>query len=231
METINLIISITVGIFGIMGAIYAFNKWVSKKLFKPAISSLFIKEGNIHLVYADGNTKQVTFNNSDSRAVLGRSFIIFFRSEEVNKLRPYLRHKLMSLNTSKLKEIIISDQKPYSDGLDGSFEILYPGAPSLSSDQSKVVFTIEKYATASQLVQVDLINGKWKELFSVEHFDIINTGLYKNKLLVGSSQIRSNKGRDICYKVCDHDGKSLLEFLDYQGYMEFRSEAVMIREA
>lgn len=224
-EAIEPSISVIVGILTIIGFIYAFNKWLSGSRWSQKPSGIFNNNGNIYLVYPNGTTKQVTFVNSDVTPVLGRSKVIFFREEKITRGNQYSRYKLMSLNVQNLREQVVTDQKPFADGLNGSFEILNPGYPSLSTDQTKVVFTIEKYVTASQLVQVDLKTGKWTELFSVENFETIRTGKYKNKLLVGKSEI-GNEGRDIYYKVCDHYGKILLEFDGYEEYMKFRSTAL-----
>lgn len=226
MEGVELILSIVTGVIAIIGAVYAFNKWIMDWLGNRRPSGLFIKEGNINLVYSSGVTKQVTFVNSDSSAVLSHTKVVFFREERINLERPYSRYKLMSLDTKTLKETIVSDQKPFADGLDGSFEILSPRHLSVSQDQSKAVFVVEKYATGSEMVNVDLKTGKWTELFSVERFEIISSGKFKNQLLVGISEV-GNKGRDIHYKVCNHDGVKLLEFKDREEYMAFRSTAMI----
>ncbi len=88
--------------------------------------------------------------------------------------------------------------------------------------QTKNHLLTVKYATGSELVQVDIRTGKWKELFSVEHFEILYKSKYRNNLLVAVSEIRDS-GRDIYYKICDINGKTLLEFEDYNNYMIFRS--------
>lgn len=125
MEAVEVIISIVAGVVTIIGAIYGFNKWVLNRLLNQRPTGLFLKDGNINLVYSSG----------------------------------------------------------------GSFEILSPRHLSMSKDQAKAVFVIEKYATGSEMVNVDLKTGKWTELFSVEHFEIINSGKFKNNLLVGVSEV------------------------------------------
>ena len=107
-----------------------------------------------------------------------------------------------------------------------SFEILQPQSLTVSKDQSKILFLVEKYDTASELVQIDINSGKFEELFSAEKFDIITSGKYKGKFLVGISEIR-DRGRDIYYHVYDENGRSLKKFEDYADYMQFRSTALM----
>ena len=209
--------------------LYGFYLWIKSKFRKEKPSNVFVKEGNIYLSYPSGSVKQITFINSDTSPVLGQSLVIFFRGEKARLSdSEYFKYKLIAIDTNSLKETIVTDQKPFSDSLNNSFEILDPRHLSISPDQSNVVFTIEKYVTGSQLVQVNIKSGRWNELFSVEHFEKILSGKFKNQLLVGRSEVGS-KGRDIYYKVCDHNGKTLLEFDDYESYMKFRSKA-MIRE-
>ncbi len=229
MGSLELVISIVAGVITVIGGLYAFNQWLRSVPWKVKPSGLFLKEKNIHLTYPNGTTKQVTFVNADTMPILGKSKVVFFRSEKIDHFgSEYTRYKLMSVDINTFKETVISDQKPFADGLNNSFEILKPGYPILSTDQSLIFFCIEKYVTGSELVQVDLRSGKWTELFSVEFFEIINSGKFKNKLLVGVSEAR-DKGRTIYYKVCDHMGNVLKEFDGYDEYMQFRSLA-MIRK-
>lgn len=229
METIELIISIATGVLTIIGVVYGFNKWFRDRLVYKKPSGLFIKEGNIYLVYSSGTTKQITFVQSDLSPTLCESKVVFFREEQINSNKTYSRFKLMSLDIKTLKENIVTDQKPYSDGLDGSFEILNPRHLSISSDQLKAAFVVEKHATGSQVVSVDLRTGKWTELFSVEYFEVINFGEFKNNLLVGISEV-GKRGRDVYYKVCNQYGDKLLEFNDYDEYMKFRSTAIIRKQ-
>jgi hypothetical protein len=204
----EIIISILAGIVTIALGANEFVKLLRRRsaLVKP--SKVFVRESNIFIGYPDGSIKQLTHLNTDVNPILlsNKSKIIFFRSETIDTNQPYTKYKLMSINVTTLEEETITDQKPFSDGLEGTFEIIQPRSPILSHDQTKLLFIIEKYATGSQLVSVDIATGKWTELFSVEKFEVIQSGSYKGKLLVGVSEI-GNNGRDIFYKVCDFEGK------------------------
>lgn len=120
---------------------------------------------------------------------------------------------------------MLLDQKLERDGLELSFEIVQPRQLTLSMDQSKVLFIIEKYATGSQLIEVDIKSGRLKELFSAEQFEIIKSGQYKNKFLVGVGTIEE-RGRDIYYRMCDGTGKALIKFSDYDSYKAFRGKVL-----
>lgn len=223
------IVEVIAASLSIIAMLYGFYRWSKSKLRKEKPSNIFVKEGNIYLTYANGDIKQITFIHSDISPVLGQSLVIFFRGEKINKSNSeYFRYKLVAIDVNSLKETIITDQKPFADGLTNSFEILEPRNLSISPDESNVVFIVEKYVTGSQLVQVNIKSGRWNELFSVEYFEKIASGKFKNQLLVGRSEV-GEKGRGIYYTVCDHNGKTLLEFDDYENYMKFRSKA-MIRE-
>ncbi len=226
MNSLETVVSIIAGVIAIIGGIYVFIQWIRRKVWQSP-SGLFLKDGNIYLVYPSGDKKQITFMNSDSKAILGKKKVIFFRGEQINdaKIR-YTRYKLMSSDINTLRETIVTDQKPFADGSDNSFEILSPNYPNLSIDQSKLFFTIEKYATGSQLVQIDLKSGRWVELFPVDNFEFIIAGKYKNNLLVRRSETK-DRGRDVYFQICDHYGKVLLEFEDYASYMKFRSDSIV----
>lgn len=226
MGTIELISTIGV-VLTIIGSIYAFFKWAKDRPWLARPSRVYLDNGNIYLLYPNGSTKQITFSKADYTPVLGKKRVIFFRHEKVShRHKQYTRYKLMSIATNSLSETIITDQKPFSDGLNGSFEILQPGYPVLSEDQSLIFFTIEKWVTAFELVQVNIKTGKWTELFSVDHFEIIAFGKYRNKLLAGVSEIR-DQGRCTYYKVCDYNGRTLLDLGDYDDYMIFRSNVMV----
>jgi len=228
MDSIGLI-KIIASIVVIVGGIARFIFWVrSRARISKNPLQVFLRDNNIYGNYKDGTERQLTYQSADYNPILikKRSKIIFLRSEKVPSEREYVRYKLMSLDTLTLEERTLADQKPFQDGLDGSFEILQPSNMVISPNNSKILFIIEKYATGSELVQVDIDTGKFKELFSAENFDIIKSGKLKGKFLVGVSEIRE-RGRDIYYKVCDSKGNVIRNFENHKEYMQFRSQALV----
>lgn len=218
------VIEIIAAVVTIVGGVYGLWKWAGIGSKRP--SGLFLKDGNIYLVYKTGVTAQISFANSDRKPILGSKRVVFFREEKIaNRDRTFSSFKLMTIDVATLRESIVSDQKPFADGLDGSYRILQPGPLTFSVDETAVMFTIEKYVTASQLVQVKIDTGKWTELFSAEKIEVITAGKHKGKLLVGISEIR-DKGRGVYYSICESDGKTLHQFSNYDEYMKFRGEAL-----
>ena len=206
-------------------------KLIRAKKTHNILIKVFLKGNNIYGIYSDGKERQYTFLGIDSKPLLVKlkSVVVFLRSEKAwsfNSKREYTKYKLMSLQIHSLEERILTDQKPFPDGQDRSFELLSPRNLTISPDQTKVLFVIEKYATGSELVQVDIESGKFEELFSAEKFEFIKSGIYKGQLLVGVSEI-GDRGRDIYYKVTDLKGDVLKSFNGYEDYMTFRSSALV----
>lgn len=195
-------------------------------------SKSFVKNKNIYGVQGNGKVTQLTFEESDSKPLLikNKDKIVFLREEQVwywrsRKRHEYTRYKVMVVDASTLEETVLADQKPFQDGQDGSFELLSPRNLMISPDESKVLFVIEKYATGSEFVQVDIETGSFKELFSAEKVEIIKSGQYKDLLLIGVSEVGA-RGRDIYYKVSNWKGNYLMSFSDREEYMAFRSSAL-----
>ncbi len=229
MDSFGLAIGIIAGIIAIVTAVIKFISWIkNRSKASGKVLKVFERDKNIFGIYKDGTERQLTFQEADLNSILVRkkSKVVFLRSEKISSKTEYTRYKLMTLDVSTTEERILLDQKPYRDGNDWTFEILQPTSLTISPDNSKVIFIIEKYVTGSELVQVDLNTGKFDDLFSAEKFDIIRSGKYRNKFLVGVSEIR-NEGRQTYYKVCDSRGDVLHEFVDYDEYMVFRSKALV----
>lgn len=228
MESITSIVSVISGIIAIIGGGYAFFVWIKDNLPSRYITNVIVRNGNVFCIYKNGNERQLTFECSDSNPLLlkKKSKIVFLRSEKVRFDKEYTRYKIVGINTSSFEEYIIVDQKPFWDGLGASFDILQPRDLKISKDQKSLYLIIEKYATASELVQIDIVSGKFTELFSAEKYDIITSGKYKRNFLVGVSDIGEN-GRDIFYRVLNFKGETLKKFNSEADYMEFRSEALL----
>lgn len=186
----------------------------------------FIKDNNVYVAFTNGTQKQLTFNNSDRNPVLLSkvSSVIYIRETKGRTGNSsYTTKKIMKVDINSLLETNISDQKPYKDGLDFTFEILNVINPTLSLDENFLIFGTEKYVTGNQIVKVDLESGKWQELFSANSFELIKKGPYKGLFLIGTSRV-GYKGREIYFKLCNEMGEAKKEFDNEDSMMKFRSE-------
>jgi hypothetical protein len=188
-----------------------------EKVAKPSII-----DSNIYAVFENGTQKQLTFNNSDSDPILlkDQDIIIFTRSES-NVAFDY--KKLMKVNVHDLSETVITDQKPFGDGLDGSHYIFNLNSPRLSLDKKYVLFTTEKYATGNLLVKVNINTGVWTELFTAETFEELSKEPYTGYFLVGQSVIEAH-GRDIYYRLVNDSGQIIKKFSNEESMLQFRSK-------
>lgn len=82
------------------------------------------------------------------------------------------------------------------------------------------MFVTEKYATANQLVKVNLKTGKWTELFSAESFEQIAKNPYFGFFLVEQSALGEN-GRDIYYRLVDSTGNIIKKFSNLENMKTF----------
>ncbi|QHI39140.1 hypothetical protein IMCC3317_45410 [Kordia antarctica] len=192
---------------------------------KVIIAKIIIEDDNLFAINSEGIKKQLTFNKSDKNPILSEDSqkVIFIRSvEERNQYTNYKRYKLMEVNIENLLERTITDKKPYADGLDNSYEILHIINPTISLDTKYIYFVTEKYATSNQLVRVNLENGKWKELFATENYELVKKGAYKGLFLISKSEIR-DKGRAIYFMICNEEGKTLKDFKDEASFNDFKN--------
>lgn len=228
-DFLNLTTGLVASSIAILAGIYQLLKWVKNNFISKKLIKVYLKEKNIYGVFKDGKEIQLTYQGCDINPVLlkKKAKVIFLRTV-INQImgRDLTSFKLMSIDIFSCEEKTLVDQKPYSDSLNGTFEILQPKALTASSNQSKILFVVEKYSTASQLVQVDIKSGRFEELFSAESFDIIKSGKFKGNFLVSVSEI-GDKGRDIFYKICDSNGKTIKRFSGYTEYMTYRSQAMI----
>lgn len=201
------------GLFRFLSKTY---KW----LFGIKAIKVYLKEDDLFALYKDGKELQLTSNGKASQFVYAKrkGIIYFFRHKEEKHYKIY---QLFSYKTSKHREELILDQKPARDGQDNLFELLNPRHLTLSPNESKAYFTLEKYATGSILVEVDLKTKRLQELFSAEQFEFIQSGDFKGNLFVEVSAIK-DKGRDIYYEIRDLKGEVLREFSDSDEYMKYR---------
>ncbi|NOS90950.1 MAG: DUF4339 domain-containing protein [Cyclobacteriaceae bacterium] len=189
--------------------------------------------GNVYALFPNGIKKQLTFNQTDSDPILlpDKEQIIFVRSEARRKVKElffsndeinYKVKKVMLVNVNDSRESVLTDQKLYEDGQDGTHEILKIDNPVLSLDKNYLMFVTEKYATGSELVMVNLKTGVWTELFTAEWFEQIDKEPYKGYFFAAQS-IVGDKGRGIYYRLVDTTGQVIKEFSDKENLDKFKS--------
>ncbi|SIS65496.1 hypothetical protein [Belliella pelovolcani] len=206
----------------LIGTFITANSIAQEKV--PAKTQIML--GNIFLIYSNGSQKQLTYNESDIEALIvpNSKEVVFIRQvPRRSGSNEYFAHKIMIVDHSTLIEKVITDSKPYLDGLDGTSEILNVGNLTISPDNQFIYFITEKYATSSILAKVNLNSGKWIEFFPAQSFSIVEKGQFKGSFFVGVSEVGA-KGRDIYYKLADENGKILKEFESYEAMISFRNE-------
>jgi hypothetical protein len=189
----------------------------------PEIKS-FIKNGNVYVTFPDGTQKQLTFTKTDERPFVMKSTnqVLFFRNEKIVKGDvEYSRKKIMKVDINTFYETTIAEQKPYKDGVDNTYEILKIENPCLSLDESSLYFITSHTTTTNQLVKLDLINGKWNQMFSAESFELLKSGPFTNYFLIGQYEI-GPRGKGIYYYMLDAEGNRFKEFDSKESMQEFR---------
>ena len=184
-------------------------------------SKAFLQDNNVYVVFNDGTKKQLTFNQTDIDPILlpNKAQIVYVRNQNFKR---YQTKIIMLVNISDLKESVLSDQKPYIDGQEGTSEILSINNAELSLDGEYLLFITEKYATGHQLVKVNLKTGIWTELFTAELFEQINKKPYFGYFLVGQSVIE-DRGRDVYYRLVNGSGEIVKKFNDLESMKSFRN--------
>ncbi len=192
-------------------------------------SSAKVINGNIFYTNTDGSAKQITHSNSDEYPLLlPNAKVLFFRRQQLMELEgglnPYSSiesYKIMEVDVVTLKERVISDRKPFQDGLDGSKRLLYVFNPVISLNGKYVLFSCEYAATGYGIAKVNIASGRWEEVFAGHLLELIVRGPFKGALLGCRSEIR-DRGRDsYCYVFSDK-GKVLKEFGSEDAMNEFR---------
>jgi hypothetical protein len=189
----------------------------------PEIKS-FIKGGNVFVTFPDGTQKQLTFTKTDERPIVLKSAnqILFFRNERILKGDvEYTRKRIMKVDINTFFETTIAEQKPYKDGADNTYEILKIENPCLSLDESALYFITSHTSTTNQLVKLDLIDGKWNQMFTAESFELIRSGQFTNCFLIGQYEI-GPRGKGIYYYMLDAQGKRLKEFDSKESMQQFK---------
>jgi hypothetical protein len=186
---------------------------------KKMVAKTFLNEGNIHAVFSDGTTKQLTFNRSDEMPVLSRKrgVVIFVRN--VRNYRQHNFKEIWQVDVDSLIETLIKKRKPYQDGLDGEVDLYEVGNLSLSLDEDEIYFTCEKWATSSALTRVHLDTKEWITVGSAGFFKVVS---FNNQecLLVSKMLIR-DRGRDAYWMLIDRNDVVLKEFSDMVNAFRF----------
>jgi len=185
------------------------------------IRKVFEKNNNIYIIDSNGEQKQLTFSNNDENPIkYNDEAIVFVRNVKKSGIyQDYTRKKIMLVSVDDLTEKTITDKKPFKDGLDQSNEIFNVNTPTLSFDKKSLYFTTEKWATANELVKVNIETGEWTELFSADYFEIIPSGKHIGNFLISRSEIR-DKGRAGYFMLVDKKGTVLKDFGDSRERME-----------
>jgi len=186
-------------------------------------SEVFARNQNIFAVMENGSQKQLTFSRNDRDPVLipNTVQVVFIRGEVVRTgFGSYTRNKIMILDAATREERIVTEEKPYRDGLDNTNEILNVIAPALSPDNQHLYFITEKYATSNQLVKVHLQTGNWTEMFSAESYELIKSGRYRGFYLISRSEV-GDRGRDLYYQIVDKNNRTVRRFDSEQSATQF----------
>jgi len=180
----------------------------------------YVENKNIFVSYSNGKSKQLTFNHSDSDPFIlsDNARILFIRTF---KNPSSVTKKIMIVNLSDLKEVVLSGIKPYKDGLEDTNDIMNIIKPSISLDGQYLYFLTEKYVTSSQLVKVSIKTGAWIQMFPAVFYEEIKHGNYKGCFFIGQMLIE-DRGRDLYYKLVDYSGKVLKSFSDKESMESFK---------
>lgn len=178
-------------------------------------------DGNIYVVFSDNSKKQLTYNKTDRTPILlkNKTQIVFVRDENISGMES---KSIMLVNIDDSKERVLTIKKPYYDGLVGTNDIIEVDNFELSLDSNYVLFVTEKYATANQLVKINLKTGKWTEMFSAESFEQIQSKPYYGCFFIAQSALGEN-GRDIYYRLVDSTGNIIKKFSNKESMNNFRT--------
>ncbi|KPK87562.1 MAG: hypothetical protein AMS27_02405 [Bacteroides sp. SM23_62_1] len=185
----------------------------------------FEKGGNIFVAFTDGTEKQLTFTQKDEKPTLSKvkNQVIFLRNETLLKSGgEYTRKKIMKVGINTYIEETITDQKPFKDGLENTYDILHVENPTLSRDENFLYFITNHTATSNILIKLDLQNGKWNELFSAELFELLKSGPFENHFIIARKEV-ATKGGGLFYYLVDETGNKLKEFANEESVQQFKN--------
>jgi hypothetical protein len=184
----------------------------------------FIKGGDVFVSFPNGPEKQLTFTKTNEKPFMLKSTneVLFFRNEKILKGDfEYTRKKIMKVDINTFLEETISEQKPFKDGKDNTYEILNIENPCLSLDETSLYFLTAHTATTNQLIRLDLSTGKWNQLFSAESFELLRSGPFTGYFLIGQYEL-GPRGKGIYYYLLDGTGKRFKEFDSKESMQQFK---------
>lgn len=185
----------------------------------------FEKDGNIFVSFPDGTEKQLTFTQKDEQPTLMKTQnqVIFLRNETLLKGgSEYSRKKIMKVGINTYLEETITDQKPFKDGLNNTYEILRVYNPTLSTNENFLYFVTNHTATSSIVIKLDLQTGKWNELFGAENFELMKSGPFENYFLIARKETATKGGR-LYYYLVDETGNKFKEFASEESVQQFKN--------
>lgn len=183
-----------------------------------------VKGGDIFVKFPDGKEKQLTFTKTNEKPFMLNSIneVVFFRNEKILKGDvEYTRKKIMKVDINTFQETTISEQKPFKDGKDNTYEIMNIENPCLSLDEASLYFLTALTATTNQLIRLDLSTGKWNQMFSAESFELIRSGQFTGYFLIGQYEL-GPRGKGIYYYMLDGTGKRFKEFDSKESMQQFK---------
>lgn len=184
----------------------------------------FVKGGDVFVTFPNGTEKQLTFTKSNEKPFMLKSTnqVLFFRNEKILKGDvEYTKKKIMKVDINTFLEETISEQKPFKDGKDNTYEIMNIENPCLSLDEGSLYFLTAYTATTDQLIRLDLLTGKWNQLFSAESFELVRSGPFTNYFLIGQYEA-GPRGKGIYYYLLDVTGKRVKEFDSKESMQQFK---------
>lgn len=183
-----------------------------------------IKGGDVFVTFPDGKVKQLTFTKTNEKSFMLKSTneVLFFRNERILKGDvEYTKKKIMKVDINSFQETTLSEQKPFKDGKDNTYDILNIENPCLSLDETSLYFLTAHTATTNQLIKLDLSTGKWNQLFSAESFELIRSGQFAGYFLIGQYEL-GPRGKGIYYYMLDVTGKRFKEFDGKESMQQFK---------
>lgn len=182
------------------------NKDSSKE---TALKRTYIKNNNVFVEFVNNKKKQVTYNSKDSDPILINANKVFFvrkHNEEDN-----YEVALMTVEVDTQKEKIIKVLDSLS-----CFE-----EPKISNDKKHIYYLDCIYATSYGLIKLNIYTGESQQLHHGYWYHEIESGSFKDFILIYTSGIEENKGRQFYYRLCNNNGETYKTFEDEEAMNNF----------
>ncbi len=184
----------------------------------------FEKDGNVFVAFSDGTEKQLTFTQKDEKPTLlkSKNQVVFLRHEKILQGGvESFKKKIMKVGINTYFEETITEQKPFKDGLENTYDILRVDNPTLSADENFLYFITDHTATSSILIKLDMESGEWHELFSAENYELLTSGPFEDYFIIARKESPS-KGGGLFYYLVDEIGKKFKEFDSKESVEQFK---------